>query len=171
MNIQKIKANSNAYGNTRDRSTIKYIVIHYTAGKGDTAVNEGLYFKNTNKRSAGAHFFVDQNGEVVKSVSMNRVAWSVGGARYSDCAKTGGGKYYGIVTNSNSVSIELCDNLEKDPSKKQIEAVKELIKYIRKHCINAKTIVRHFDVTGKHCPQRMMEKKKWDSFLKKIGEK
>lgn len=169
MNIQKIPANSNAYGNKRNKSDVKYIVIHYTAGKGDTAVNEGLYFKNGNKASAGAHFFVDQNGEVVKSVNMNRTAWSVGGSKYSDCYKTGGGKYYGIVTNSNSVSIELCDNLEKDPSKKQIESTKKLVKYIRKHCPNAKTIVRHFDVNGKHCPARMMDDRKWNAFKKKIG--
>lgn len=171
MNIQKIPANSNAYGNIRDKKNVKYIVIHYTAGKGDTAVNEGLYFKNANSRSAGAHFFVDQRGEIVKSVAMNCTAWSVGGSKYTDCFKTGGGKLYKVVTNANSVSIELCDNLDKDPSKEQIKAVKELISYIRKHCPNAKTVVRHFDVTGKHCPQRMMEQKKWDSFLKKIGEK
>ena len=71
---------------------------------------------------------------------------------------------------TNSVSIELCDNLEKDPSKEQIKAVKELIGYIRKKCPNAKKVVRHFDVTGKHCPARMMTDKKWKSFLKKIGE-
>lgn len=170
MYIQKIQANDNAYGRKRDYADIRYIVIHYTAGNGDTAQNEGLYYKNGNKRSAGAHFFVDQRGEIVKSININRVAWSVGGSKYNDCAKTGGGKYYKIVTNSNSVSIELCDNLEKDPSKEQIKAVKELIGYIRKKCPNAKKIVRHFDVNGKHCPARMMTDKKWKSFLKKIGE-
>lgn len=171
MHIQKIPANSNAYGRKRDYKDVKYIVIHYTAGNGDTAVNCGLYFKNGNKRAAGAHFFVGQDGQIVKSVNINTVAWSVGGSKYTDCAKTGGGKYYGIVTNNNSVSIELCDNLEKDPSDKQIKAIKELVSYIREKCPNAKTVVRHFDVTGKHCPARMMTDKKWKSFLKKIGEK
>lgn len=170
MHIQKIPANKNAYGRTRNYTDVKYIVIHYTAGNGDTAQNCGLFFKNGNKRAAGAHFFIGQDGEVVKSVNINRVAWSVGGNLYNDVKKTGGGKYYKIVTNTNSVSIELCDNLEKDPSKKQIEAVKELIKYIREKCPNAKTVVRHFDVTGKYCPARMMEDKKWKAFLKKIGE-
>ena len=97
MYIQKIKANENAYGRKRDYADIRYIVIHYTAGNGDTAQNEGLYYKNGNKRSAGAHFFVDQRGEIVKSVNINRVAWSVGGSKYNDCVKTGGGKYYKIL--------------------------------------------------------------------------
>ena len=169
MNIQKIPANSNAYGLKREYEDILYIVIHYTAVDGDLATNQGLYFKNTNKRAAGAHFFVDRKGTVVKSVNMNRTAWSVGGSRYNDCPKSGGGKYYRVITNSNSISIELCDNLKKDPSKAQIEAVKELIKYIRKKCPNANKVVRHFDVNGKHCPARMMEEEKWDAFLKKIG--
>lgn len=166
----KIPANHYAYGGKRDKKTIKYIAIHYTAGNGDTAVNEGMYFKNVNNRYAGAHFFIGQDGVIVKSVAMNRIAWSVGGAKWNDCDKTGGGKFYGKVTNTNSVSIELCDNLKKDPSDAQIKAVKKCIKYIRKYCPNAKTVVRHFDVNGKHCPARMMTDKKWKKFLKDIGE-
>ena len=39
----------------------------------------------------------------------NFIAWSVGGKKYTDCEKTGGGKMYGIATNANSISIEMCD--------------------------------------------------------------
>jgi N-acetylmuramoyl-L-alanine amidase CwlA len=149
---------------------VKYIVIHYTACNGDTAEAEGKYFQRANTRLAGAHFFVDQQGATVKSVPLNRIAWSVGGKKYTDCIKTGGGSLYKIVTNANSVSIELCDNLNKDPSVVQTKAIKNLIKYIRKYCPNAKTVVRHFDVTGKYCPKRMMEIKKWNKFRRAIGE-
>lgn len=149
--MKTIKAKPISYGDKRDRKNIKYIVIHYTAGNGDTAVNEGNYFKNVNDRAAGAHFFVDQKGDTVKSIPMNRIAWAVGGSIYKDYKVTGGGKYYKICTNSNSVSIELCDNAKKDPSDAQIKAVKKLIKFIRFWCPNAKTVIRHFDVTGKSC--------------------
>lgn len=165
-----IKANKNAYGGTRPLDAVKYIVIHYTAGDKDTALNEVRYFADSNTRNAGAHFFIDQDGDYIKSVAMKHIAWSVGGSKYADTPQTGGGKLYGKVTNANSVSIELCGNLKKDPSKAQIEAVKKVIKYIRKNCPNAKTVVRHFDVTGKHCPLRMMDNKKWKAFLKAIGE-
>lgn len=168
--MKTILASPHSYGGTRSLLAIKYIVIHYTAGKGDTAENEGLYFKNVNKRAAGAHFFVGYDGTIVKSIELNRIAWAVGGAKYTDCPQTGGGKYYGKCTNANSVSIELCDNLTKDPSPRQIEGVKECIQYIRKSCPAAHTIIRHFDVTGKHCPARMMDAKRWDRFRQAIGE-
>jgi N-acetylmuramoyl-L-alanine amidase CwlA len=164
MKIQTIKAKAISYGGKRSLDSILYIVIHYTANKGDTAENNGRYFANVNKIKAGAHFFVDQRGNVVKSVNMSRVAWAVGGSRYPNYIQTGGAKYYGICTNYNSVSIELCDNATKDPSQAQTEAVRELIKYIKGKCKNANTVIRHFDVTGKCCPARMTKSTKWKTF-------
>lgn len=163
--MKTIKAKPISYGSTRKLSAVRYIVIHYTGNSNDTAENNGLYFKNVNKVKAGAHFFVDQKGKVVKSVPMTKVAWAVGGSKYPN---TSGGGYYGICTNANSISIELCDNKTKDPSDKQIAAVKNLIKYIEKKCPNATHIIRHYDVTGKLCPNRMLDKKVWNNFKKKI---
>ena len=168
MSYKYIKAKSNSYGSKRSRDDIKYIVIHYTGNNGDTAINNANYFKNSNTRSAGAHFFVDQKGNVIKSVAMNLIAWSVGGY-YTQ--SNGAGKYYKKCTNANSVSIELCDNETKDPSAAQIKSVKKLIKYIKKNCPNAKTIIRHWDVNGKDCPARMTgtNNKKWKNFKSQIG--
>ena len=167
-----IKAKGISYDtkHKRDKADIKYIVIHYTGNRNDTAENNAKYFAFTNTRSAGAHFFVDRTGNVVKSIPMERTAWAVGGAKYTDCGKTGGGKFYGKCTNYNSVSIELCDIVDQYPSAAQIVAVRETIAYIRKYCPHAKTVVRHFDVTGKHCPASMMDDKTWGRFLKDIGE-
>lgn len=169
MRIKKIKAKPISYGMKRPLNTVQYIVIHYTAGVGDTAENCGKYFATINDRAAGAHFFVGQDGTVVKSIDMSRIAWSVGGNRYKDYLTTGGAKYYKKCTNANSISIELCDNLKHDPSKAQKEAVGELIEYIRKHCPNARKVIRHFDVTGKYCPARMMDSKKWKAFKSAVG--
>ena len=170
--IIKIKAKSISYGSKRNRSAVKYPIFHFTALKNDTAVNEGRYYANVNTRSAGAHFFIDRKGNIVKSIDLNRVAWSVGGSLYTDIKKTGGAKLHNIATNYNSVSIELCDIADKYPSKEQIEAVKYVLKYIRKYCKNAtRTPIRHFDVTGKYCPATMMNKRTWEKFLRDIGEK
>lgn len=154
----------------RKRKIVKYIPIHSTGNKGDTAKNNALYFANTNTRQAGAHFFVDQNGTIYRSIPMNRTAWSVGGAKYSG---TEGGTYHGKCTNYNSVSIELCDIVDKEPSEKMIKSVKWLIKYIQKYCPNAKTIIRHWDVNGKNCPASMAGKdnKTWKKFKKEISPK
>ena len=168
-NIQKIPAKPISYGSNRPLSNIQAIVIHYTAGNGDTAVNEGNYFARSNNRQAGAHYFVDQAGNIVESISMEKTAWSVGGAKYSDCTSTGGGKYYGRFNNSNTVSIELCDILKKQPSDKMIAATKWLISYIRSKCPNAKTLCYHHDINGKHCPLFATNNKAYaTSFLKII---
>lgn len=165
MKYIKIPCNPANYGSRRSHNDVWYIVIHYTAGTKDTAENEGNYFAR-NKVKASAHFFVDRTGKIVKSVDLSRVAWSVGGKKYPN---TKGGKYYGKCTNNNSVSIELCAIADKDPSAKQIQAVRECIQYIQTHCPNAKIIIRHYDVTGKLCPLRMVDENKWKEFKEQLN--
>ena len=99
---------------------------------------------------------------------MNRTAWSVGGF-YTD--KKGAAKYYGKCTNYNSISIELCDIVGKKPSKKMLKKLKKTIKYIQRWCPNATTIIRHWDVNGKDCPQIMAGKnnKVWKDLLNYLG--
>lgn len=168
LKIHKMMAKHISYGKRRSRKGIKYIVIHYTGVNGDTAKDEAKYFAEINTRAAGAHFFVGQRGIVYKSIPMNRTAWSVGGF-YTQ--KDGAGKYYEKCTNQNSVSIELCDNQKRDPSKLQTIAVAQLVDYIRRYCPNAKTIIRHWDVNGKECPARMTGTKnpKWLEFRERIS--
>ena len=163
MIIHKKLAKSISYGNKRSLESIKYIVIHYTGNKCDTAKNNADYFANGNTRQAGAHFFVDKQGEIWKSINMNRVAWSVGG-KYS--LSNGAGTYYGKCTNTNSVSIELCDCNIKTNTRQKV-ATRKLVRHIQKKCSNAKTIIRHWDVNGKSCPLPMIgaDNKKWTKFL------
>lgn len=150
-------AKSISYGSTRNLASIKFVVLHYTGVVGDSAKNEVKYFSSGNTRSAGAHYFVGQDGDVQQSIPLKYTAWSVGDY------KNGKGTYYGKCTNSNSVSIEMCDQLNKDASAAQIAAVKKLIAYIQSQCPNAKTIIRHYDVTTKSCPARYINASKWAS--------
>jgi N-acetylmuramoyl-L-alanine amidase CwlA len=172
MKIYKdYKAKPISYDSTkkRKRKDVKYIVIHYTGNHDDTAKNNAIYFANSNPREAGAHFFVDAQGIVYKSINMNRTAWAVGGDQRS--GKTGEATYYGKCTNYNSVSIELCDACT-NYTEKQAASTKELIAYIQKYCPNAKTIIRHWDVNGKQCPLPMVGKdnKMWKKFKKEISK-
>ena len=112
VEIKKRRANRNNYGLSRNVKNIKYIAIHYTANDGDRAKNNADYFANKIIK-ASAHYFVDDD-YVYQSVPDNYVAYSVGGGKYSNCSTTGGGKYYKICTNSNSISIELCDVVKMD---------------------------------------------------------
>lgn len=151
IKINELLAKPVSYGGTRKLTDVKYIVIHYTGNKGDTAEGNAKYFAYTNTRKAGAHFFVSKNGEIYKSIDMNRIAWSVGGL-YS--RSNGAGTYYEKCTNSNSVSIELCDCLN-GTDWEQMKAVRQLVKYIQEKCPNAKAVIRHWDVNGKQCPAPM----------------
>lgn len=173
MNIPFIQAKSLSYSGTRSYNSIYYIIIHYTGISNDTAENNAKYFATGNKKSAGAHFFVDQKGRICQSVKMSYTANSVPRKRQ---AYKGGGTLVGKCTSANSISIEMCDNLTKDPSAAQTEAVRQLIAYIQSICPNAKSIVRHYDVTGKLCPARMTDvyaadAKKWLAFKAAITSK
>lgn len=160
-------AKSISYGNKRPLSNIKYIVIHYTGNKGDTAQNNLDYFANGNTRQAGAHFFVDKKGKVGKSIAMNRTAWAVGGNHKS--GRKGEAAYFGKCTNANSVSIELCDMCLKT-NWEQMYATRKLVKYIQSKCPNAKTVIRHWDVNGKECPAPFIgtSNEKWIEFKRFI---
>ena len=152
--LKKKYANKNNYGAKRSTSNIKYIVIHYTANDGDTDEGNANYFASRIIK-ASAHYFVDDDS-VTQSVPDNYVAWSVGGSKYGNCKTTGGGKYYTKCTNSNSISIELCDT-KKDgkiyPTKKTIDNAIELTrKLMKQYNIPSTNVIRHFDVTGKTCP-------------------
>lgn len=168
MKTIKAKPISYDYTRKRNRKSVDYIVLHYTGNKGDTAYGNCRYFQTGNTRQAGAHFFVDQQGNIYKSIPMNRTAWSVGG--YFTKAN-GAGKYYLKCTNYNSVSIEMCDCATKDPSPAMRKAIKKLIKYIQKYCPNAKTLCRHWDVNGKSCPSRLTgtNNERWNKLLEDIG--
>ena len=159
IKIKTRLAKSVSYGNKRELSAVKYIVIHYTGNKEDTAKNNVDYFATSNTRAAGAHFFVDKMGEIWKSINMNRIAWAVGGF-YSK--NNSAGSYYQKCTNTNSVSIELCDCCT-ETNWEQMKATRQLVQYIQKKCPNAKTIIRHWDVNGKQCPAPMTgtNNKKW----------
>lgn len=149
--INHILANAANYGGEREFSDIGWIVMHYTANQNDTAEGNGKYFAN-NVVKASAHLFVDDDS-IVLSVPFNRIAYSVGGKKYANCAKTGGGKYYGKCTNANSISVELCCGADGNPTAKTIANALELVLFLREeYGIPQERVIRHFDVTGKPCP-------------------
>lgn len=161
MNIKTNLANRKNYGNVRSTSTIKYIVIHYTGNDGDTDENNGNYFKN-NVVQASAHYFVDDDS-ITQSVPDNYVAWHCGGKTYK----------HKQCRNSNSIGIEICDDVKNGsiyPSKATITNTLELVVHLmQKYNIPKENVIRHFDVTGKHCPAYWIDNGLWKSeFWNKI---
>ncbi len=163
-------AHKSNFGGTRALSSIRYIVLHYTANDGDSGESNAKYFQKPN-RNASAHYFVDDDS-ITQSVPDNFIAWSVGGKKYTDCEKTGGGKLYGTATNANSVSIEMCDT-KKDGKLQAAEktmknAAALCMELMEKYHIDISRVIRHFDVNGKHCPAYFMDAAAWEEFKNRL---
>ena len=165
-------ANPGNHGGQRSIGEIQYLVLHYTGNNGDTAANNAAYFQN-NLVKASAHYFVDDT-TVYRSVPDLKIAWAVGGTPYGDCGKTGGGTLYGIVTNRNSISIELCDTV-RDVAYGASEAtltnaVHLCWELMKRYRIPVSHVCRHFDVTGKHCPRYFVDDTAWAAFKRRLEE-
>ena len=157
----------------------EYIVIHYTAGANDSAEAVAKYFVNLRKRNfwvgdrfryASAHFVVDEKS-IFQCVDSKLTAWHCGDNKY---IYSKGGSLFGKCTNYNSVGIEMCKQLDKlnfATIENSIHLTKRLMK---KYKINAKNVIRHYDVSGKHCPAKMIDdtieyKNNWNIFKKCIA--
>ena len=166
-------ANPRNYGGSRAASQIRYLVYHYTGNDGDRAANNAKYFQN-NIVKASAHYFVDDT-TVWRSVPDLKVAWSVGGSKYANADKTGGGTMYGVITNTNSISIEMCDTIRNgvyQASEATLANAAALGRALmEKYDIPIENVYRHFDVTGKHCPSYLVNAQKWAEFKKRLEVK
>lgn len=163
-------ADKRNYGGKRNTNKIKYLILHYTANDGDTDESEARFFKN-NIPKASAHYFVDDDS-VTQSVPDNYVAWAVGGSKWNNCKQTGGGSMYKVITNTNSISVEICDTVRDGTynfSQKTKENVLSFCKVLMlKYGIDINHVYRHFDVTGKSCPAYFVDNAKWAEFKKEL---
>ena len=104
-----------------------------------------------------------------------KVAWSVGGSKYANAHKTGGGTMYGVITNTNSLSIEMCDTIRNgvyQASEATLANAAALGRALmEKYGIPIENVYRHFDVTGKHCPSYLVSAQKWAEFKKRLEVK
>ena len=148
---------------TPNRS-IKYLAIHYTAG-GSSAPGraKGMKASWEATKRASADFGVDDRYMVQFNPDLrNYRCWSVGDAKKP---AGGGAQLYGIATNSNTISIEICSNLKAGYSHQAVNhdgwyfteatlanAVRLAKILMRKFNIPIERVVRHYDISGKICP-------------------
>lgn len=162
MEINFLAADKNNFRMGR-KEKIKYLVVHYTAGDGDTAKNNAKYFSGA-ARGASAHYFIDEN-EIWQSVREEDTAWHCGGKKY----------YHPLCRNDNSIGIEMCsykDNngyhIASETLDRAVMLIRELMK---KYNIATENVVRHYDVTHKNCPAPLVEEAEWQEFKRKLVEK
>ena len=118
---------------------VKNIFVHYTANPGTSAAQNRSYFeqlKDTQERSASAHFIIGYEGEIIQCVPLDEIAYAV------------------QTRNMDSVSIECC-YLAQDGSFTQ-ETYDSLLTLLRwlldTYHLDETDILRHYDCGGKKCP-------------------
>lgn len=161
MDAKTKACNPANYGGTRGMGIVDWIVIHYTSNLGDTAKNNADYFAREAVK-ASAHYFVDEH-EVWASVPIYRTAWHCGAQAYK----------HPLCRNTNSIGVEICMNA-KDGSVRQgsIDRAAQLVRTLMgRYGIPPGHVLRHYDVTGKHCPGPMVDKPAlWEDFKARLTE-
>lgn len=152
------QANSENYRVGRS-APIRYIVVHYTANKGDTAKNNADYFAREETKTS-AHYFVDEK-EVWQSVKDEDTAYHCGAKTYK----------HPFCRNGNSIGVEMClldksGNIRPGTIDTALSVVRQLM---AAYDIPIDRVLRHYDVTGKNCPRPMVENPQlWEDFKKEL---
>ena len=145
---------------------IRFLVLHYTAGRNDTAAGNVRYFRD-NLTGSSAHYFVDDGGWL-QSVDDRDTAWSVGTAgtytqKHPQCR------------NGNSISIEMCCRYQNGkylitPATEN-NALRLTGILMQRYKIPAENVLRHWDVVNKPCPGPWVEdESRWSAFQKRLKE-
>ena len=138
---------------------VRYIVMHYTANNGDTARNNCDYYHRVGGLQASAHYFCDEYG-AMQSVLECDTAWHCGARAY----------WHPECRNANSIGIEMCSRKRADGSyyilpETVANAAALAREIMQRYGIDTEHVVRHYDVTGKHCPMPWVDDPaQWDAF-------
>ncbi len=149
---------------------IEYLVVHYTANlhKNADAVANARYLQK--KAHAGAHYCIDDI-QTIQCTEERNVAYSVGDRKWLGFNP----KFWlkGKINNNNSLNFEMCLG----PTRNDSMIIDKTAQYIGWQLVNKgldiSHVVRHHDVTGKHCPKfnyqydwnQSVEDKSWKEFL------
>lgn len=169
MEIHKLLTPYNHSPGTIDR--IKYIVIHYVGALGGAEANCRFYAGGD--RKASAHYFVDFDGSVWQSVEDKNIAWHCGAKSY----------IHPECRNANSIGIEMCvrncgsladtsrDWYFEDGTVNSAIGLTKIL--MERYKIPASHVIRHYDVTGKICPNPFVyntTKHTWNQFKEAVAE-
>ena len=121
----------------RDGGPISAIVLHHTAMV-ENAVETGKFFQRPNAK-VSAHYVVDRDGSLVRSVPDDRRAWHAGRSEFQGTGDV----------NDFSIGIEICnvgDGVEPYPQA-QVDAVVNLVAWLSKtYDVPMTRLTRHRDV-------------------------
>lgn len=132
---------------------IKGIVVHYTANPGATAKNNRNYFENLSKTKetyASSHFIVDMDGSIIQCIPLDEIAY---------CSNN---------RNEDTIAIEVChmDDTGEFTTQSYNATVCLCAWLCSKYQLEAREVIRHYDITGKNCPKFYVENpEEWEQFV------
>ena len=181
LTIQKHSSTHNT--SSCPNRTIKYIVIHYTAGlKSHAGKGKDVCDMWSKSDRPGSADFVVDEGNIAWQYNpdlKNRKTWHCGGSLQG----SGSHDYYKICTNANSIGIEMCSDKKKvtkhlyssdndwyitEETWKSAVALAAML--LKRYGLPLSRMIRHADVTSKECPSFMVGKKKNVMYDNKTGE-
>jgi N-acetylmuramoyl-L-alanine amidase len=138
---------------------VKGIVIHWVGNPGTSAKANRDYFENLrgqktgdkNTRYASAHYIIGLDGEIIRRVPDEEVAFHAGATKYNSAALNALGTTY---PNNSTIGIELChpDRTGRF-NRETLDAAQELCSKLSvMYGVPNANLFRHFDITGKECP-------------------
>lgn len=133
----------------------RFIIIHETANqnRGANARAHFNYWDKTPSAKSSAHFVVDDT-EILHLVPLDRPAWHIGDGGAAN-----------PINNRNAIGIEICVNADGNYPRAVKNAIMLTRTLMRVCGIPAANVRRHYDVSGKHCPARMLDTPAlWTSF-------
>ena len=123
----------------RSKKRIKFIIIHYTGMRKESAAIRRL---KDPKSKVSSHYYIKKNGSVLNLVPDLYEAWHAGKSNWKNFR----------LLNKDSIGIEITNPGHeygyKNFSKKQILSLKKLLKYLmKKYKIGIKSILGHSDIS------------------------
>ncbi len=134
--------------------TVKNIFVHYTANPGTSAKQNRSYFENlkdTEERSASAHFIIGYDGEIIQCVPLDEIAYAV------------------LTRNYDSISVECCYKAQDGSfTQETYDSLIELLSWLLDaYELDSEDLLRHYDCGGKKCPLYYAENEDAWRILKK----
>lgn len=162
MEIQERLLKINPYSRSGEKQNkIEKIVVHWVGNAGSSAVANRNYFENlqnTHKTYASSHYVIGLDGEIIRCIPENEVAFHAGSYSMNrksigieDCHPDWDGKFNDNTYNS---LVELCADI------------------CKRYELSVDDIIRHYDVTGKNCPKYYVEHEdEWIKLKNDVAQK
>ena len=162
MNIEERLLTINSYSRSGEKQNkIENIVVHWVGNAESSAIANRNYFenlRNTHKTYASSHYVIGLNGEIIRCIPEDEVAFHSGSYSMNrksigieDCHPDWEGKFNENTYNS---LVELCADI------------------CKRYELSVDNIIRHYDVTGKECPRYYVRnEKEWSKFKNDVANR